>query len=57
MTISLLTPKEVAELLKLNILTVYAYIRKGKLNAIRFGRSYRISNEDLNEFIESNKTC
>ncbi|MCL5432535.1 MAG: helix-turn-helix domain-containing protein [Patescibacteria group bacterium] len=56
MTISLLTPKEVAKLLKLNTLTVYAYIRKGNLKAVKFGRNYRISTQDLNKFIESNKS-
>lgn len=56
MTKLFLTAKEVANLLKLNILTVYEYIRNGKLQAVRFGRSYRIEEEDLKKFIESNKT-
>lgn len=57
MTKVLLTGKEVAEILKLNILTVYEYIRNGKLKAAKFGRSYRIEEVDLDKFIESNKTC
>lgn len=56
MTILFLTAKEVADFLKLNILTIYEYIRIGKLKAIRFGRNYRIAKEDLDRFIRSNKT-
>jgi excisionase family DNA binding protein len=52
---SLLTPEQVAEILQIHILTVYSYIRKGKLSAIRLGRSYRIVPEDLERLIESNR--
>ena len=51
-----LTPKEVAKELQLNTLTVYSYIIKKKLLAVKIGRNYRIAKEDLNKFIESNKT-
>ena len=53
--VNLLTPEQVAEILQINILTVYNYIRKGKLSAIRLGRSYRIVPEDLNHLIEVNR--
>ncbi len=49
------TPTEVAEELKLNLLTIYKYIRSGDLSAVRFGRTYRVSEEDLERFIEKNK--
>lgn len=52
---TLLTVKEVASRLKLNPLTVYTYIRSGRLHAVKFGRTYRISEADLNMFIESHK--
>lgn len=52
----LLTAKEVANLLKLNVLTVYEYIRKTKLHAVKFGRSYRIEEKDLEKFIKEHKT-
>ena len=52
---SLLTPEEVSEILQINILTVYNYIKKGKLEAIRLGRSYRILPEDLDRLLESNR--
>jgi len=51
-----LTPLEVARELKLNLLTIYRYIRSRKITAIKFGRSYRIAEEDLDKFLKSNKT-
>jgi len=55
MSISLFTAKEVANLLKLNTLTIYDYIRNGKLPAVKLGKNYRISEEDLNKFIKKHK--
>ncbi|HSW58706.1 MAG TPA: helix-turn-helix domain-containing protein [Dehalococcoidales bacterium] len=52
---SLFTPEQVAEILQIHILTVYSYIRQGKLNAVRLGRSYRVTPEDLDRLIESNR--
>jgi len=52
---NLLTPEQVAGILQIHILTVYSYIRRGKLDAVRLGRSYRIIPEDLEIFIESNR--
>lgn len=46
------TPKEVAEMLRLNTLTVYEYIRSGDIPSIRFGRAYRIRQSDFEGFIE-----
>lgn len=47
MPIKFITAKEIASLLKLNTLTIYGYIRNGKLKAIRFGRNYRIAKVEL----------
>lgn len=55
MTGRFLTAKEVASTLKLNILTVYEYIRNGKLRAIKFGRSYRVEEKDLDKFIKEHQ--
>ncbi len=52
---SLLTPEQVAEILQIHILTVYSYIRQGKLNAVRLGRCYRVTPEDFNRLIETNR--
>ena len=53
---NLLTPEQVARILQVHILTIYSYIRRGKLDAIRLGRNYRITPKDLTCFIESNRT-
>jgi len=52
---NLLTPEQVAGILQVHVLTVYSYIRRGKLEAIRLGRSYRITPQDLALFIETNR--
>ena len=52
---NLLTPEQVAGILQVHILTIYSYIRAGKLDAIRLGRSYRVTQRDLEQFIESNR--
>lgn len=52
----LYTPKEVADILQLNVITVYSYIRKKVLPAVKMGRNYRVAKTDLDKFIESNKT-
>ena len=50
-----LTPEEVADILRVNIMTVYGYIQKSNLDAIRLGRNYRISRQDLALFIKSKR--
>ena len=52
---NLLTPEQVAGILQVHVLTIYSYIRRGKLDAIRLGRSYRITSKDLTHFIEPNR--
>lgn len=47
-------PKDVARLLKLDLLTIYIYIHEGKLKAAKFGRNYRIEDKDLESFIKKN---
>ncbi len=47
----LLTVKEVSVFLRLDTLTIYKYILKGDLPAIRFGRYYRIEQSALDQFI------
>lgn len=50
------TSDEVAEFLRVTVLTVYAYIKSGKLRAVRLGRTYRIAQEDFDRLIKENKT-
>lgn len=55
-TNKLLTPEQVADILQIHVLTVYNYIRKGKFEAVRLGRTYRIDPEDLEYFVQANKS-
>jgi excisionase family DNA binding protein len=52
----LYTPQEVAAILQLNVITVYSYIKKKQLTAVKIGRNYRVTSSDLDMFIKSNKT-
>lgn len=49
------TPQEIADNLKLNINTVYQYIRENKLKAVKIGNRYRISENALKEFLDRSK--
>ncbi len=40
---------------RMNALTIYDYVREGKLPAVKIGRSYRILESDLNTFIKEHK--
>jgi excisionase family DNA binding protein len=53
--VSYLTPEQVSEILQIHVLTVYSYIRQGKLGAVRLGRSYRISADDLENLVKLNR--
>jgi excisionase family DNA binding protein len=47
-----LTVQEVSSLLRLSMLTIYKYIKEGKISVVEFGGHYRISNASLNNFIQ-----
>lgn len=49
------TIEEIAEMLKVAYLTVYRWIRSGKLNAVKAGKQYRISKSNLDSFLEFKK--
>ena len=50
-TLKLLTPEEVAEILKIQRKTVYSYIKDGKIKAGKVGKEWRIREEDLKEYL------
>ena len=52
----LYTPQEVADYLKVDVRTVYRWLREGEMNAIRFQREYRIAESDLRDFLERRRT-
>ena len=52
----LLTIQEVADQLRLSRLTVYRYISSGKLPAFKLGRDFRISQDEVIDFLNNRKT-
>ena len=44
------TVEEVAEIMKMSIRTIREYIKGGELKASKFGKAYRITDEDLRDF-------
>ena len=51
----LYTCAEVAKRYGVEIITVWDWIRKDKLGAIKLGKEYRISEEDLLQFEDSRR--
>lgn len=49
------TIDEIAELLKISYLTVFRWVKAGKLTAYKVGKQYRIDVQDLNKFLEKSK--
>lgn len=52
---SVLTPEEVADILKIAKNTVYELIKRGELNAYKVGKKFRIDLKDLEEYKNSTK--
>jgi putative resolvase len=56
MTNKFYTPLEISEMLRVNIMTVYRYIRAGKIKAHKIGKDYRIDEKDYQSFLKSIET-
>ena len=50
------TARELADILKLNIMTIYRYIKAGKLKAYKIGKEFRIDKIEFNKFLNKVKT-
>lgn len=50
-----MTVDQVAAYLQVNRLTVYRYVREGKIPAAKFGKLYRILKADVDRFLEDQK--
>ena len=48
-----LTVAEVAEMMRVSKMTVYRLVHGGDLPAVRVGRSFRVREEDANEYIKN----
>jgi len=51
-----LTAKEVADILRVDIMTIYRYIKAGKIKAYKIGKEFRMREEDFNKFLNKVKT-
>jgi len=47
------TAHELAEKLKVNVMTIYRYIKAGKLTAYKFGKEFRITEENFQAFLNN----
>jgi len=46
------TAEELAEKLRVNIMTIYRYIKAKKLKAYKLGKEYRIDKAEFNAFLK-----
>ncbi len=44
--------EELAELLEVNIMTIYRYIKAGRLKAYKIGREFRIDRNEFQSFLK-----
>jgi len=50
------TPAEIAEKLRVNIMTIYRYIKAGKIKAYKLGKEFRIDVKEYERFLKSIET-
>lgn len=50
------TANELAEKLRVNIMTIYRYIKAKKLKAYKIGKEFRIDKKEFNNFLNKVKT-
>ena len=50
------TAQELADKLRVNIMTIYRYIKAGKLQAYKIGKEFRIDKEEFYNFLNKVKT-
>ena len=51
--VKFLTVAEVAAVMRVSKMTVYRLVHNGELPAVRVGRSFRVSEEDVNDYLKS----
>ena len=51
-----MTVYEIADLLRVEPLTIYRYIRSKKLTAYKLGKDYRVQQKDFERFLKNCKT-
>lgn len=51
------TLKDVAEMLHVSMTTIYRYVKEGRLTPAKIGNSYRVTEADLQEFVDRGKAA
>jgi len=54
---TLLTAKDVAQILRISKALAYRLVTDGQLPAVKFGRTVRVRQEDLQAFVTRNLIC
>lgn len=49
-------PVDLAKLLDVNVMTIYRYIKAGRLKAYKLGKEYRIDKKEFDSFLNSIST-
>ncbi len=49
------TAQELADMLNYNIMTIYRYIKAGKLKAYKIGKEFRIVKKEFDKFLNKSK--
>ncbi|MES2087516.1 MAG: helix-turn-helix domain-containing protein [Patescibacteria group bacterium] len=47
--------EDLATILEVNIMTIYRYIKAGRLQAYKIGKEFRIDKEEFNSFLKKCK--
>lgn len=50
------TAQELADLLRVNIMTIYRNIKAKKIKAYKIGKEFRIDKEEFDRFLDKTKT-
>lgn len=50
------TAGELAKKLRVNIMTIYRYIKAGRIRAYKIGKEFRIDKKEFNNFLNQSKT-
>jgi len=50
------TAQELADKLRVNIMTIYRYIKTGKLKAYKIGKEFRIEKKEFQRFLNKVRT-
>lgn len=50
------TAFDLAEKLSVNVMTIYRYIKAGKLKAYKIGKEFRIEKQEFDNFLKAHST-